>query len=160
MSGRWHTAVESKMSGMLNVDSSSATVPSRHFAWGFVALVLYWMLLAAGTHLPSAWLMGHGLDLNPPAGHRIPHFDKILHASGYFGLTVLLVLVLFHRRSMTPLHYLFLFVGIGLHALADELLQALVPHRSPDPLDWVADMLGASVALIATSQLRSRAKTA
>ena len=47
---------------------------------------------------------------------------------------------------------------VALVAATDELRQARIPHRSGDPMDWVADALGAlAFFLIARGFLRTNA---
>lgn len=43
--------------------------------------------------------------------------------------------------------YLIAFLVASLYGVSDELHQAFVPGRSPDPRDWVADTAGAAAAL-------------
>lgn len=45
----------------------------------------------------------------------------------------------------------------ALYGLSDEFHQAFVPMRTPDPLDWVTDVLGASVGLAVVLLASARA---
>ena len=49
----------------------------------------------------------------------------------------------------------------GAYGVSDEVHQAFVPGRSPDPLDWLADAFGAWVgaALVARAVRRARRRT-
>ena len=70
----------------------------------------------------------------------IDHFDKIEHAVGYALLAAYAAMLFATRRAMFA-------AALGLFALglAIEGLQALVPWRSTDPWDLVAN--GAGIAL-------------
>jgi VanZ family protein len=45
----------------------------------------------------------------------------------------------------------------ALYAVSDEFHQAFVPMRTPDPLDWAIDVLGASMGLAAVLLASARA---
>lgn len=45
----------------------------------------------------------------------------------------------------------------AVYGLSDEFHQAFVPMRTPDPLDWVTDVLGASVGLAVVLLASARA---
>lgn len=84
--------------------------------------------------------------------------DKLLHGLAYAVLGALLFSG-FRNTGCTPRRALLLAVAVAsLYGATDEFHQAFVPGRSPDPLDWVADTLGAalgaSAALAATLALR------
>ncbi len=98
-----------------------------------VILGLYWLLIFTGTHLPK--LPG------PPLGTN----DKTIHFFAYFLLVTLMC------YSTQSIHWLRRFSAIGGIAMAygaiDELTQAWVPNRSPDPLDYAADVAGICTAI-------------
>lgn len=82
---------------------------------------------------------------HPP---RVPvsfrHLDKVLHLIEYAGLGVLLCRALALGGSgLAPRRAWAVAVGVGaLWAASDELHQAFVPRRTPDPLDFAVDCLG------------------
>src|SRR5262245_899814 len=80
--------------------------------WSVFALILYWLVLVTATHLPGSWLGGSHGPMAAVDGLQIPHFDKIAHATAYFGLT-LLVLVSF--RPLGRWHFAGVLVVLGLH---------------------------------------------
>ena len=90
------------------------------------------------------WLLSSMPDLRPP-GPYFPHRDKVFHAL-QFGLMGYLyaraaVLTWSHRPRRA---LLFGFAVTAAMGLLDELHQAFVPGRDGDPLDWLADVLGAA----------------
>jgi len=71
---------------------------------------------------------------------RIP--SELGHYGEYFVLGVLLFVAL--RRDLPPAKALASAVLIAsLFGMTDELHQAFVPTRTPDPADWGIDTLGA-----------------
>jgi VanZ family protein len=77
--------------------------------------------------------------------------DKVLHGIAYFGLAVL---VLYAIQNGRPGRLTWsqgaaaLLITIG-YAATDELHQLLVPGRSADPRDLLADAAGATTAVAA-----------
>lgn len=69
----------------------------------------------------------------------LPHLDKLVHLCFYGVLGFLLAL-----SGASFAHCLKLAAFFG---LVDELYQALTPERSPDPMDWVCDVVGASIGI-------------
>ena len=112
-----------------------------------LALVaLYWLILIVGTHLPE-----------PDLPRVVETQDKLVHASAY-GLLTLLVLFVWRSTPLAirPISYLVLAVCMGVHAAADEMTQRFVSGRTPDLLDWTADMLGVFVAVILAERIFRR----
>lgn len=74
--------------------------------------------------------------------------DKVAHALEYAGLSWLVhgatrvswPEVSVRRRVVGAL------VAIGLMGVADEIFQMSVPMRDSSPFDWLADMVGATLA--------------
>lgn len=97
-------------------------------------LVIYWLIIFAGTHLPFGARAGIHLT------------DKLLHFLAYCGLGFLLAWTALRLRP-TWAGILMLLTVIAGYGLADELSQAFVPHRSTEVLDWVADFCGGTVGL-------------
>jgi VanZ family protein len=94
---------------------------------------LYAVALAATI----VWASGHG----QVAGPDIVNFDKLVHFS-VFGLLATLVLRPFRSR-----HLVWAILLVSLFGATDELHQSLTPGRSMDYHDWIADTLGAALAV-------------
>ena len=114
-------------------------------------LTLVWMaLLFYFSHQPS---------LDTPM--LFAHQDKVLHASLYAVLGVLLL-------TAQPLQtggYSWRQAGISallasLYGLSDEIHQYFVPGRDSDVLDWVADSAGALIAAFLLAWLSRKWKSA
>ena len=91
--------------------------------------------------LALAWAAAIYLASAQPGGQvGLPHpWDKFAHAAAFGVLAWLL------RTGGLPLT-----ASLGLtalYALSDELHQLFVPGRQADPLDWLADLAGAMIAL-------------
>jgi VanZ family protein len=95
-------------------------------AW---AGLIFW--LSSQTHLPSAIFLFAGID-------------KLFHAVTY-GILALLLLWALPRTARRPA--LLAMALASAYGVSDELHQALVPGRSPDVVDWLADTAGAALAL-------------
>jgi VanZ family protein len=132
---------------MSPLDASSLPVRSQRWLWlrhaVTAALVLYWMILFTGTHLP--------VNLKPD----VPGNDKLQHFFGYGGLAFLLggVIVL---QSGHPGKRRVLLIGalalLALYGPFDELTQLFV-GRSCDLVDWLADIGGSAFGLAAIVML-------
>jgi VanZ family protein len=104
-----------------------------------LALLIYWLALVVGTHLPSS------------AVGPVRVTDKPLHFGAYAGLAVLLAgAVLSYCRGSIGL-LLALFWVLALHGALDEVGQLAVRGRSADVRDWAADVLGAAAGLLLVS---------
>jgi VanZ family protein len=87
--------------------------------------------------------------------------DKLLHAAAFAGLAFLLFRAAVFGIPRATAHRQLLWGAFGASALGAllEVCQAFVPYRSADPLDWVADTVGAALAVAlvtAWSQLASK----
>ena len=80
-------------------------------------------------------------------------FDKLLHASVY---AVLALLLLFADRGRRPWLWV---AAAALYGLSDELHQSFVPNRTADSLDLLADVAGAVLAAGAWVRWRRRRET-
>lgn len=87
------------------------------------------------VHLVALYLPG-----SPEAGPSlVPHLDKLVHVLLFGGPAFLL------RRLTTRWWPVAL---VALHAPASELVQhRLIPHRSGDPWDLVADLVGVALGV-------------
>lgn len=98
-------------------------------------LIVYWAALFIGTHIPSPV---HAFGAN----------DKLLHLGAYAGLSFLMASAF--AGSWPRIRILLLAFGIvvGYGAL-DELSQLPIPGRHGDLWDWLADVSGAALGLLA-----------
>jgi len=99
-------------------------------------LALYWAAMFLGTHLPQG--VGPGSQVS----------DKLLHFGAYAGLAFLLAAALSCFRARLG-SFLFALLIAALYGVFDELTQMPVPGRQADVHDWVADVLGAGVGVLA-----------
>ena len=76
--------------------------------------------------------------------------DKIVHTIMYFGMTLTLILnqtsYLHEKITKTQLYFAFLFsIGFG---ILMEVIQHFLPWRSSSVLDFLANTLGAIIAIV------------
>jgi len=99
---------------------------------------LYLIVAFALTHVPGSSVPKLSWT------DRIPAADKIAHTGLYFLLAALLANCLrFWLRSNRVIVLITLGI-LAAYAAFDEWSQQFSPHRSPDVLDFVADMIGAT----------------
>jgi len=108
-------------------------------------LACYWLMMFTGTHLPSPSVAMHTSD-------------KLLHVLGFAGLGFLLGWWVGGNRPSWR-GFLIVLTVAAVYGAVDELSQSLVPGRSCDVMDWLADMTGAVIGLagyrLSLSLLRS-----
>jgi VanZ family protein len=120
---------------------------NRLKTWALALLVVYWLALFAGTHVP-----------------RAPHellpknvSDKLLHFTAYGGLALLVCLNWSLRRPFTWRHGLIVLALMAGFGALDEVTQIPV-GRDCDIVDWTADVTGAILGvgafLLAASMFR------
>ncbi len=101
------------------------------------------------------WLLS-AMPASQMAGGEIPHLDKVAHFLLYAGFASLIVRAVSHLSTFTLWRVLgvswALAVGYG---VVDEWHQSYVPGRHADPLDLVADALGAAFALFLWVKVQS-----
>jgi len=114
-----------------------------------------WGWWGAGAWAAAIFALSASSDLGRTIGFLdgVPGIDKVAHAVTYAVLGGLLRVATGHGGAAVALA-----AGYG---LTDEVHQAYVPGRSPDPLDWLADVVGAAVgvALVASFARRRRTPT-
>ena len=76
----------------------------------------------------------------PSVPMPVSHFDKIEHALGYAALSAYAAMLFATGPGVARA-----LLGLVLYGVMIELLQALVPWRSLDPLDAVFNTLGAAL---------------
>jgi VanZ family protein len=104
-----------------------------------IPLVIYWIILFLLTSLPSS----SAITMNVS--------DKIEHFGAYGLLSVFLYLNLFFQNRFELLKKfpaIFTIIFASLYGLLDELHQLLVPGRSCEFLDWLADFSGALIGVL------------
>lgn len=75
------------------------------------------------------------------------HQDKLYHGSAYFILALLTWRFLRHFIAKPRLLASISLIFCSLYAISDEWHQSFVEGRSSDPFDWLADTIGAGIAL-------------
>ncbi len=85
------------------------------------------------------------------------HQDKLHHFGAYFIMGILAWRFFkdYFEKPVTTIVISLFFCS--LYGLSDEWHQSYVPGREADALDWFADTLGASIALLAIQLIKKRA---
>ena len=102
-------------------------------------LIIYWIILFILTSLPST--LAIATDMN----------DKLNHFGAYGLLSILLYLNLHFQEKIKILSRFpaaFTVLIASIYGLLDEIHQMLVPGRSTEFLDWLADFSGSLVAVL------------
>ena len=74
--------------------------------------------------------------------------DKIQHAGAYF----ILGLLLYRATALTGMKpYVLSFILGALYGASDEFHQGFVPGRDMSGLDWLADISGLAIAMLAVA---------
>jgi VanZ family protein len=126
--------------------------PSRRLVL-VAAVLVYWLVLFAATHKPIApgsWLA----RISRPAG--VAHLDKVQHVVAFAALAALLCAAAASYVHPSWRLYAGVFGVVALYGALDEWSQGLIDYRYPDVLDWVADVVGAAVGVLAFVVARRR----
>jgi VanZ family protein len=113
-------------------------------------LVVYWIMLFVGTTIPAQSIPSLGIG-----------GDKAVHFFAYLILSVLLYLsfIFQEKSSFIQRNAILLTLAVATcYGVLDELHQMLVPGRSAELLDWIADALGATCGVLITSFLLKKFK--
>ena len=105
----------------------------------YIPFVIYWMVLFTLTTLPGKDLPDVGIS------------DKISHFIAYCGFAVFLNLFLLvqnKKKLLKEKAWLFALLFGATYAIIDEFHQLLIPGRSCDIKDWIADVIGISLGLL------------
>lgn len=102
--------------------------------------------------LPLGWatlifLLSAKSDVPKPDIWLPPFADKIVHGLIFAVLSCLLYLALRLSGVRYPSAIALAIVLTSLYGVMDEWHQSMVPGRTPDPLDWLADTLGAGLVV-------------
>lgn len=110
-------------------------------------LAAYWVALFVLTHIP--------IKIRVP----VTNWDKAAHVVAYAGLSFLLACVL-SRPDRSAIRLCVAVLAMALfYGAADELIQALIPGRTADWKDWLADVLGAVIGLVVFRVFTSRRRS-
>ena len=105
----------------------------------YLPLIFYWIILFTLTTLPAQSVPSVGVS------------DKLEHLLAYFVLSILLYLtLLFQKKSVLLKNYAMLFTLLIVFAygVLDEVHQLMIPGRSCELLDFLADILGGIIGII------------
>lgn len=84
------------------------------------------------------------------------HQDKIHHMGAYFIMGIL-AWRLFNQCFKRPIiTFIISFCFCSLYGLSDEWHQSYVPGRDADVFDWLADSVGAFIALVTIQLIRNK----
>jgi VanZ family protein len=75
-------------------------------------------------------------------------WDKLLHFIEYGGLAVLWYRAFAGEGVTTVTAALLALAAASLYAASDEVHQAFIPERMSDVRDWIADTIGAAIAVV------------
>ncbi len=115
----------------------------------YLPLIVYWIILFVATSIPAQSVPSFGVG------------DKLNHFLAYLILALLLYLTLsFQDKSkFAKCNAVLLTISIILlYGVIDELHQMLIPGRSAEFLDWVADAVGAVCGVLIISSLLKKFK--
>ena len=90
-----------------------------------------------------------------PAPMLFTHQDKIFHMGAYFIMGILAWRFFNDLFAKPIIVFLISLCFSSIYGISDEWHQSYVPGREADILDWLADTLGALIALV-TIQLTKR----
>lgn len=105
---------------------------------------MYWLILFAATTIPGKQVPNIGVS------------DKIEHFAAYSVLSFLLYLTFISQQKIKLLYYyplLFTILVSALYGVLDELHQILIPGRSCDTFDIIADFMGALLGILIVTQI-------
>lgn len=127
---------------MASCDDMATDPTSRsRLLFGICAVTaIYWLVLFVATHIPM-----QGRSPRAP----IKDLDKGEHALAFAGLSFLLCAT-GAALGLGPLRALTLvLIIVACYGAIDEVTQLLVPSRSADWRDWLADITGAICGIMA-----------
>ncbi len=100
-----------------------------------LCLLMYWAVIFTATHLPSSSLP------------KLHWSDKAYHAIAYAGLAFLLSWAIPASKGKLLRHVVLVFAIGTIYAGLDELTQTLIPSRSCDFRDFLADAVGLAIGI-------------
>ena len=115
---------------------ASAHDSIRTARWVTIILVVYWLAMFVGTHIPTSLPQLPGSNL-----------DKVVHFLAYSGLALLIALNWqIHGGHLGIRHYVLVWILLAAYAALDEWTQLPV-GRDGNPYDWLADITGSAAGL-------------
>ncbi len=102
--------------------------------------IVAWLVAFAATHTPI------------PVPPRMEFSDKTLHVAGYFALSTVFWLTLLAYGRTAPARACLTGIVMAAYGGFDELTQPLF-NRSASFDDWVADLCGIVIAVVAMQSL-------
>ncbi|WP_341325163.1 VanZ family protein [Methylotuvimicrobium sp. KM2] len=102
------------------------------------------------------FLLSHQPSLPTPMWFE--HQDKLYHAGAYFILALFAWRFLKHFISKPWLLAVVSLIFCSLYGISDEWHQSFVDGRSSDIYDWIADTVGAAIALFILYKFTTRAR--
>jgi VanZ family protein len=120
----------------------------KKISFVYIPMVVYWLLVSIGTVIPAETIYKYSIN------------DKLEHLIVYFILTIFVIFsnavqdkfILLRKH---PLIFAFLFIAV--YGMLNELAQLYIPDRFCDFYDWLADVIGAFMAIILIFSLFGRA---
>jgi VanZ family protein len=112
--------------------------------------IVFWRVVALFGIAVEIWTSSRpGSEVGVPEP-----WDKVVHAFAYAVLVFTLCLGAgkFRRHVLWAVP-----IAIALFAASDEWHQSFVPGRTCDPFDWLADMTGTGLAVVAWWRARAQA---
>lgn len=127
-----------------------ATSKRREGGKGFILHVLPLLLYCTLLFFVS------GMSQPPAPDLGFDWQDKVQHAGAFFimGLLAYRAAAWLFPRCGHGAHLLIAFCFASLYGATDEIHQYFVPERSSDILDWVADTVGALLAILTVTLRR------
>jgi len=123
---------------------SSAPIPIGRRS----ARALRWLAVAA-------WMVVVFYASSLPGSSVPGRFSVIGHFAEYVVLGGLIAFAV-ERGPINPRAALIVLVACAVYAATDEVHQAFVPGRVPDPADWAVDALGAATGIAAVVAIAGR----
>ena len=119
-----------------------------------------WLVAGAAVWL-TVWL---SLLSEPPSPSGIPGADKVEHALAYLVTTFAVLLAAVWRPGRGPgrlprARWWIAGAALAAGALIEVLQSALTTNRQGDVRDWLAEVLGVGLALLALRALERRSPT-
>lgn len=94
-----------------------------------------------------------------PAPMLFEHQDKIHHMGAYFIMGIIAWRFFSDYISNTLILFVVALCYCSIYGISDEWHQSFVPGRDADNMDWLADTIGAAIALTALSFQKTRLTT-
>lgn len=133
------STADARLAGM------STNSPTRPLWFRWLPVMLWAVVIFIGSSLP---------------GSAVPGGVSVYGHLGEYAVLGMLVLLAERHRGFRTAAVIAIVVAAA-YGASDEIHQMFVPMRSADPLDWLADIAGASLAVAAygAGQRARRSKT-